>query len=205
MNKKVIHYFSGIFISLFVGMHLFNHVWGILGAEKHIALMNHLRVVYRNPLIETLLLLAVLVQIISGLLLFKEVRKKSVSFFNKLHVYSGLYLAIFLIIHVSAILGGRLVLKLDTNFYFGVAGLNTFPLNLFFIPYYGLAVFSFFGHIAAIHSKKMQKSVWGVSPVSQSKIILIISFIFIMLIFYGVTNGFQGVNIPKEYKVLVGN
>jgi hypothetical protein len=100
---------------------------------------------------------------------------------------------------------GRLILKLDTNFYFGVAGLNTFPFNLFFIPYYGLAIFSFFGHIAAIHRKKMKISILGVSPIYQSKIILITSFLLIILIFYGLTNHFRGMAIPKEYKVLVGS
>jgi len=205
MNKRLIHYFSGVFITLFVGLHLFNHVWSILGAEKHIEMMTLLRVIYRNIFIETLLLLAVLVQIISGLVLFRESRKTAFYFFDKLHIYSGLYLAIFLMIHVSAILGGRLILHLDTNFYFGVAGLNTFPFNLFFIPYYGLAIFSFFGHIAAIHYKKMQKNILGISPKQQSNIILIVSCFVIFLAFYGLTNGFKGVVIPKEYKVLVGS
>lgn len=205
MNKRIIHYFSGVFIALFVGIHLFNHVWSILGAEKHIELMNYLRFVYRNPLIETLLLLAVLVQIVSGFMLFRESRKTAFSFFDKLHIYSGLYLAVFLIIHVSAVMAGRLVLHLDTNFYFGVAGINTFPFNLFFIPYYGLAIFSFFGHIAAIHHKKMKKTIWSIYPKQQSIIILIVGFLVLILIFYGLTNGFKGVTIPKEYKVLVGN
>ncbi|KOY87468.1 hypothetical protein AD998_16175 [bacterium 336/3] len=205
MNRKVIHHFSGIFISLFVGIHLFNHVWSILGAEKHIVLMNSLRVIYRNIFVEAFLLIAVLVQIVSGLVLFRESRKTAFSFFDKLHIYSGLYLAVFLIIHVSAVMTGRLVLNLDTNFYFGVAGLNTFPFNLFFIPYYGLAIFSFFGHIAAIHSKKMKKIIWGISPKQQSIIILVVGFLVLTSIFYGATNGFQGVNIPKEYKVLIGN
>jgi hypothetical protein len=205
MNKRLIHYFSGVFITLFVGLHLFNHVWSILGAEKHIEMMNLLRVIYRNIFIEILLLLAVLVQIISGLVLFRESRKAAFSFFDKLHIYSGLYLATFLMIHVSAVLGGRLILHLDTNFYFGVAGLNTFPFNLFFIPYYGLAIFSFFGHIAAIHYKKIQKNILGISPKQQSNIILIVSCLVIFLVFYGLTNGFKGVVIPKEYKVLVGS
>lgn len=205
MNRKVIHHFSGIFISLFVGIHLFNHVWSMSGAEKHIVLMNSLRVIYRNIFVEAFLLIAVLVQIVSGLVLFRESRKTAFSFFDKLHIYSGLYLAVFLIIHVSAVMTGRLILKLDTNFYFGVAGLNTFPFNLFFIPYYGLAIFSFFGHIAAIHRKKMKISILGVSPIYQSKIILITSFLLIILIFYGLTNHFRGMAIPKEYKVLVGS
>lgn len=201
---KRIHYISGITITVFIGLHLFNHLLAIFGADKHIEVMNTLRLFYRNFFIELVLLLAVFVQIISGIILFRTNQKKAVSGFEKLHIWSGLYLAIFFLIHVSAVFVGRLVLHLDTNFYFGVAGLNSFPANLFFIPYYGLAVFSFFGHIASIHQKKMMRSVLGITPVAQSKAILILGAVFTLLIFYGLTNHFKGVAVPKEYEVLVG-
>lgn len=201
---KNLHYASGIILSIFIGLHLFNHVYSIFGAEAHIAMMDNLRLFYRNLFVETILLTAVLVQIISGWKLFRECRKTAVSFFEKLHIWTGLYLAFFFIFHLSAVLGGRLVLGLDTNFYFGVAGLNTFPFNLFFVPYYGGAIFSFFGHIAAIHHKKMKKDVFGLTPVEQSKAILVLGAVLTLVIFYGLTNGFQGVEVPPAYHVLIG-
>lgn len=143
-------------------------------------------------------------QIISGLKLFKTNRKTATSQFERLHIWTGLYLAIFFIIHLSAVLGGRLFLHLDTNFYFGVAGLNSFPLNLFFIPYYGFAIISFFGHIASIHNKKMKQVIFGLTPNGQSKAILIFGFCLTIIIFYGLTNHFQGVTIPSEYNILIG-
>jgi hypothetical protein len=149
-------------------------------------------------------MISVFVQIISGIKLFKLSRKTAISNFDKLHIWTGLYLAFFFIIHLSAILGGRLFLHLDTNFYFGVAGLNSFPFILFFIPYYGLAILSFFGHIASIHSKKMKQSVLGLTPNIQSIAILIFGFLLTILIFYGLTNHFKGVAIPKEYEMLIG-
>jgi hypothetical protein len=166
--------------------------------------MNTLRLFYRHIFIETILLGAVFVQIISGLKLFKANRKIATSQFEKLHIWTGLYLAIFFIIHLSAVLGGRYLLHLDTNFYFGVAGLNSFPTNVFFIPYYGLAIISFFGHVASIHRKKMKKSILGLSPNRQSTLILIFGFIVTLTIFYGLTNHFKGVTIPKEYNILIG-
>jgi len=204
MKSRLVHYFSGIFIAFFVGLHLFNHAWSILGAEAHIRLMNVLRLLYRNIFIETLLLVAVILQIFSGIRLFREVREQSASFFEKLHIYTGLYLAVFLLIHVSAVLVGRLVLRLDTNFYFGVAGLNTFPFNLFFVPYYGLAIFSFWGHVAATHHKKMKRTVFKISPNHQAKTILWGGLILMIFIFYGLTNGFKGFGVPQAYKILVG-
>jgi hypothetical protein len=204
MTTKKIHYISGLTITIFISLHLFNHFCSIWGANKHIEIMNVLRLFYRNIFIETILLFAVLVQIISVLKLFKINRKVASTNFEKLHVWSGLYLAIFFVIHLSAVLGGRYFLHIDTNFYFGVTGLNSFPFNLFFIPYYGLAIFSFFGHIASIHNKKMKSNVLNLTPKHQAKAILLFGLILTLIIFYGLTNHFQGVQIPKEYNILIG-
>lgn len=204
MTIKKMHYISGLIMTIFIGLHLFNHFWSIFGADKHLEMMNTLRLLYRNIFVETILLFAILVQIISGIKLFIINRKIAASNFEKLHVWTGLYLAIFLVIHLSAVLGGRYLLNLDTNFYFGVAGLNSFPFNLFFIPYYGLAILSFFGHIGSIHRKKMQQTIFGLTPNRQSKIILIFGICLTFIIFYGLTNHFNGVSIPVEYKILTG-
>jgi hypothetical protein len=201
---RKIHFISGLFLTIFIGLHLLNHFTSLFGADKHIETMNLLRKVYRNFLVESILLIAVLAQIISGLRLFKQVRKQAHSFFEKIHIWSGIYLAFFLIIHLSAVLGGRLYLHLDTNFYFGVAGLNSFPFSLFFIPYYALAIISFFGHIASIHGKKMKGSILGLSPTSQSFVILLLGVITTISIFYGLTNHFKGVAIPEEYNIMIG-
>ena len=204
MTIKRFHYISGLTITIFITLHLFNHALSILGADKHIAAMNTLRLFYRNIFVETILLGTVIVQIASGLKLFKENRKIALSKFDKLQIWSGLYLAIFFIIHLGAVLVGRSILQLDTNFYFGVAGLNSFPLNLFFIPYYGLAILSIFGHLAAVHNKKMKQNLLGLTPNKQSKSILFLGACLTILIFYGLTNHFKGVKIPIEYNVLIG-
>jgi succinate dehydrogenase/fumarate reductase cytochrome b subunit len=201
---KRLHYISGVTITVFIGLHLLNHFLSVFGEEVHIKFMDQLRVVYRNVFIESILFVTVLIQIISGLKLFISKRKSLVTYFDKLQVWTGLYLAFFLLIHVSAVLSGRYLLSLDTNFYFGVAGLNTSPFNLFFFPYYGLAIISFFGHIAAVHYQKMKKNFIGLSVKQQSKIIFFIGIVFTVITFYGLTNGFSGVKIPEEYNVLIG-
>ena len=201
---KQIHYISGITITAFIGLHLFNHFASVLGAEVHIELMDKLRIVYRNIIVETILLTAVFVQIFSGLKLFFLKRKSLDNFFDKLQIWTGLYLAFFLCIHVGAVLTGRYILNLNTNFYFGVAGLNTFPLNLFFIPYYGFAIISFFGHVSAIHFQKMTKAIFGFTVKQQSKFILINGIVVAIIILYGLTNGFTGIEIPEEYNIMIG-
>ncbi|MFK8101111.1 MAG: hypothetical protein AB8G15_01250 [Saprospiraceae bacterium] len=204
MKLKNIHYYSGIVLTIFIGLHLFNHAMSIFGIGTHLAVMENLRLFYRNLLVETILGLAVLTQITSGIRLVWKKRKMETSFFERLQMWSGLYLAFFLVIHVSAILVGRFILKLDTNFYFGAAGLNHFPFNLFFIPYYGLAILSFFGHIASIHAQKMRKTILGFSPDQQAKMILVKGVLLCILIFYGLTNGFTGIELPAGYEVLIG-
>ena len=204
MLLKRIHYLSGLTITIFIGLHLFNHFMSLFGAEYHIELMNRLRIAYRNVFVETVLLIAVFVQIASGLKLFFSKRKLVHDYHGRLQIWTGLYLAFFLFMHVSAVLTGRYILNLDTNFYFGVAGLNTFPLSLFFVPYYSFAIIAFFGHISAIHYQKMKKEVLGLSVEKQSKLILIAGIIATVIIIFGLTNGFTGVEIPKEYDVIIG-
>ena len=205
MKLKRLHYISGLTLSVFVGLHLFNHFCSIFGADKHIEVMNSLRYLYRNLIVETILLLCVLVQILSGLKLFTINRKTATSGFEKLLVWTGFYLAVFLVIHLSAVFVGRVFLELDTNFYFGVAGLNSFPFNLFFVPYYVLAILSFFGHVAAIHSRAMKVSLLGMTPHQQARAILIFGAVLTVIVFYGLTNGFSGVTIPKDYEVLIAD
>lgn len=204
MTLKKTHFLSGIVLFTFVMLHLFNHLSSLWGVENHIKTMNILRGGYRNQIVEFILLSAVCVQIFSGLRLFRLKKAHAASFFDKIQLWSGLYLAIFFLFHVSAIFAGRLFLHLDTNFYFGVAGLNNFPTNLFFIPYYGVAIISFFGHISAIHNKKMKQNILGLTPNRQSKCILAFGIILTFVILYGLTNHFQGVKIPTEYNVLIG-
>jgi hypothetical protein len=193
---KKAHYFSGIIICFFVAFHLLNHAFAIAGLEKHLSVMETFRLVYRNRVVETFLLLAVVLQIFSGLKLAIQARKMASGFFEKLHVYSGLYLAFFLLIHVSAVLSARLIFDLDSNTYFGAAALNHFPEVLFFLPYYVLAVLSFFAHIACIHYKKTT-SRW------QSISIIVIGCFTALFLMYALTNRFQGFEIPEEYKKML--
>ena len=204
MQGKRLHYFSGLFLTLFIGLHLINHLSSLWGAAAHIEFMNWVRPLYRNLVVESVLMIAVLVQIVSGGQLFFRKRKQSGAFFDKLQLWSGAYLAFFLLIHVSAVMTGRYILELDTNFYFGVAGLNRFPFNLFFIPYYCLAVVSFFAHVASIHAQKMRRTWMGLSVTRQSQIILMIGGLLSLILMYGLTNHFQGVEIPTGYEVMVG-
>ncbi len=201
---KKVHYFSGLFITVFIIFHLGNHLFALISPEKHIEVMDLVRVVYRNIVFESLLIIACIVQVISGFKLFRTKRNNLVDGFDKLHIYSGLYLAFFLVMHTSAIFGGRLYFGVDTNFWFGAMVVNIFPLPLFYGPYYFLGVFSFFTHIACIHRKRVTELGWNVPADTHAKVIMVIGAIVGLLILAGLTGFFQGLTIPDEYRNLMG-
>ncbi len=201
---KRLHFFSGITLSVFITVHLFNHLMALGGIEAHIEFMNAARKIYLHPIGETILLLACLVQFFSGIQLVRKKGWRQKKWFNKLHVYSGLYLAIFVTAHPIAILVYRYYFEIDTNFYIAAVTMNYIPLLLFFIPYYILGVVSFFTHIACIHRIKIAASQPKWSPNSQAKFIIGIGILVAVLIILGMTNFGQGIEAPLEYRELFG-
>jgi succinate dehydrogenase/fumarate reductase cytochrome b subunit len=85
---RKIHFVSGVTLTIFIGLHLANHLASIAGVDRHIEWMNALRHFYRAPIIEILLLAAVLMQMYSGIRLFLSKRKTTKIGFEKLHVFS---------------------------------------------------------------------------------------------------------------------
>jgi succinate dehydrogenase/fumarate reductase cytochrome b subunit len=199
---KRIHLFSGVILSLFITIHLFNHLVALLGVEAHIQFMNATRQVYQHPIGESILLFACLVQFFSGINLVRKKGWKQTKWFNKLHVYSGLYLALFLIAHPAAILYYRYVSEIDTNFYLAAVTINYAPLMFVFIPYYFLGVLAFFVHIACIHRIKIARFKPKWSPNSQAKWIIGLGIVVGVLIILAMTDFGQGIVVPLEYQEL---
>ena len=168
---KLIHYYTGLTLSVFIGFHLLNHLL-ILGSEAlHIRFMRSARRIYRNKVVESFLLLAVLLQVISGVTLVIMKWNKVANFFDALQIGSGLYLSFFLLNHVIAVLRGRYILKMDTNLYYGAGVMNMWPKKLFFIPYYSLAILSFFVHVACVHRLKMER-IAGLSVATKQSFVI---------------------------------
>jgi succinate dehydrogenase/fumarate reductase cytochrome b subunit len=193
---KSIHYFSGILITVFILVHLLNHLLVLHSEALHITFMQSARKIYRHPAVETILLTAVLTQIISGIRLVVITWGTSLELFDWLHILSGLYLALFLIVHVTAVLIGRYKLHLDTNLYYGAGVMNVHPQKLIFIPYYALAILSFFTHIASIHRIKM-KELLPIETVEQHSWIIIGTGILITFLIIG---RMSKIDLPKEFK-----
>ena len=205
MTPKKLHYLSEWILFTFICIHLINHFISIFGIEKHIELMNTLRYIYRNVFAESILLSSVCIQLFSWIRKFTIYKKKETTRIEKLNYFAGLYLAVFLVFHISAVFIGRYFLNLNTNFYFGAAGLNAFPANLFFIPYYSLAIISVVIKLSLIFTKIIHKKASGTSTNIQTVGIIIASITVALLIMFGLTSGFTGVKIPEEYLILTGH
>ena len=201
---KRFHFISGVLITFFVCAHLTNHLVSLWGPGQHLEMMEFLRKGYRFPILELLLISSILIQMWTGIKFLRGKRNWNLLEFEGIQSWSGLYLLFFLGIHIIAVFAGRLILELDTNFYFGAAGLNSFPASLFFLPYYGLAIIAFFAHLSSIHSKKMKVKILGISPPGQARLILALGILISVLIIFGLTNHFRGFEIPREYRILTG-
>lgn len=199
MTRRL-HRFTAMFLALFIALHLMNHLCGVFGVEVHIQLMKGLRNIYRNFVVECLLIFALLVQMITGICQLINYRHAR-STWGRIQKLSGLYLLFFILIHTSAVMVARYFLKLDTNFYFAAAGINQWPYRLFFLPYYGFAVVSLFAHVAAIHFKKMNRHILGCSVPTQSLIIASTGVLIAVLIILIFTNAFKGFVVPSEYLI----
>ncbi|WP_440106268.1 hypothetical protein [Acidovorax sp. BL-A-41-H1] len=140
------HRTSALVVALFVVVHLAGHLAGLAGAAAHQTVLEALRVVYRQPALEVLLLGCVAFQMGSGLMLLWRGHRQRRGAVTSLQAVSGAYLCVFLLVHVAAVLHGRSV-GVDTNLQFAAAGLHTPPWQWFFGPYYFMAVAAIGAHV----------------------------------------------------------
>ena len=92
MMLRKLHRLSALFIAAFACLHLANHLAGLRGVEAHIEFMRSARLVYRQPIVEFLLLLAIALQICSGLALIIRGWKRRYGVMRWLQAGSGAYL-----------------------------------------------------------------------------------------------------------------
>jgi len=154
---KVIHYYTGLTLAIYIGIHLLNHFLILHSEAMHINFMQKARKVYRHPIVESVLLTAVVLQILSGIFLITQKWSRIDSWFDWVQICSGLYLSFFLTNHVRAVMVGRYKMHLDTNLYYGAGVMNMWPQKLVYIPYYSLAILAFFFHVACIHRIKIKE------------------------------------------------
>ena len=152
MAARVIwaHRLLALMLGLFITAHLLGHLAALHSIAAQDAVLETLRRVYRAPWVEPFLLSGFAVQIAIGLrLVWRRMAEKQKSIWSWLQILSGLYLALFVVLHASAAVWARWQYDLDTDFYWPAGTLVLSPLKYGFAPYYFFGIVSVFIHLAA--------------------------------------------------------
>lgn len=194
-----IHRMGACVLGAFLTLHLFNHLLAIGSPEAHIHFMEAYRAVYRNRVVEIILLLCSASQVASGLTFVRRRWRDRHEGLDPLQLGSGLYLAFFLLVHVGAVLAGRMRFGLDTNFYYAAAGMHVLPYRYFFMPYYFLAVLAITVHLArALHWLAHDRLSAGALRVAKT--LLVVSGVAVAtLIVAAFSGGLYDVAVPAKY------
>jgi hypothetical protein len=146
MVAKTIHRSVAILLLAFVVSHLLVHLTAVISADHHMAALDFVQAAYRHPIAESILVFAILTQIVTGA---RRLRFRNIAGWALLQVISGCYLLVFLFMHTSAALYTHHVFGLETDFYWAAGSLHFSPIKYGFAVYYFAAVLSVFVHIAA--------------------------------------------------------
>ena len=150
MSKRLtlrrLHRLNAAALGLFLTLHLGNHLALLGGMNSHRAVLEALRPLYRNAVIEPVLIVLFAAQIGLGLMLAWR-RGRPRGGWAVAQLTSGLVLVWFLIQHLPAVLLARP--QTDTDARFAAAVVQDLPGAAYFIPYYILAVTALATHLAA--------------------------------------------------------
>ncbi len=145
-KNRLIHRSIAVLLGLFIVSHLAVHLFALAGAEAHLAALDAVQWTYRNPVVETLLVLAILTQIVTGV---RRLRLRNISGWALAQVVSGAYLVMFLIVHTSAALYTHHIFGLETDFYWAAGSMHFDPIRYGFALYYFAAIVAVFTHLGA--------------------------------------------------------
>jgi len=199
MKLRAFHRNSAMVIAMFALVHITNHLVSLVGVSAHIAFMEVARGVYRQPVVELLLLFCVAFQVVSGLWFIVRGWAQRQGAIAWLQAISGALLAGFLLIHVGAVMYGRYALHLDTNFYFAAAGFHVPPNQFFFGPYYFLAVLALFTHLGCAAYWLLQASPHK-TRVRAVVLFMLVGATVSLLIVSSLAGKLQPVEVPGLYK-----
>ena len=191
------HAVAASIVVLFAALHLANHLVALGGVAAHIAFMDMARHVYRQRFVEGALLVCAALQIGTGLTMVFR-RAWPAKPLMRAQAIAGIVLALFLLVHIGAVLGARLSLRLDTNFYFAAAGLHTRSWAWFFAPYYIGAVVALFAHLGcAVQRRRRAGPAWR-WPVAGAAAGLIVGTTIVLCL----AGALVHVEIPPAYRLM---
>ena len=139
-----LHRASAVIIVAFAALHFASHLSAAHSLALNTRVVDAVRLVYKQPPMEALLLMALPVQIGTGLWLFRAARDRALSRWDRLQLASGLYLALFLAAHATA----TAYLFRDLSFRAASGARSGLFGDPSFLAYYVLGPLAVFAHLA---------------------------------------------------------
>lgn len=200
MNARKLHRWNAVFLALFIILHMGTHVSGLWGIETYNATQKTLRLIYRNPVAEPLLLLASVVQIgLGATLLIRSVRRGLRGIWAWVQVISGGLFLWFFIEHLVALVLARWIDGLDTNFYWPASVMSGAPFIWYFTPYYFLGVTSLFVHIGCAVRLQIIRSGYSEMAAKVFWLITLAGVVLAILINSMLLGVFYDIQMPDEW------
>lgn len=148
---RTVHGVTAAILLVYLTFHLSNHLLAWFGEEAHRSFMEMGRSVYRAPLIEPLLVAAMLFQVATGLLLAWRWSAQRADFHRAFQVASGVFLSVFILGHMNSVFVlARSFFGIETGWDFATGapnGLLHDPWSVRLIPHYALGVFFIVAHL----------------------------------------------------------
>jgi hypothetical protein len=98
---------ASVILLLFIGPHIVNHAAGFWNGPVHIAIMNVLRRVYRDDIVQPVLLALIGFQILSGTALVRRRMRMPSDFLGTVQTMSGVYVGVYFLAHMTAVFATR--------------------------------------------------------------------------------------------------
>ena len=149
---KIFHGIAALTVLMtFVIAHHANHVLALWTPELHGRVMKTLEVFYRQELVEPLLIVVMILLIATGLSMAWRYTAASQDGFRTLQTLTGIYLAVFITSHLTAVfVMARWLEHIRTDWAFASGapiGLIKDPWNVRLIPHYAIGVWAVVTHV----------------------------------------------------------
>lgn len=138
-------------IVVFLSLHLTNHLFFVEGRDEYMVVMKLFRHVYREVVVQPIVVALLLFQVVSGLYLAIRRSSAAMDSFRAFQVGSGVYLAFYIVGHLDSVfIYARTFSNIDSDWGFATGaptGLIKDAWNIRLVPHYGLAVFFVLAHL----------------------------------------------------------
>jgi hypothetical protein len=151
---RVAHGVSALaLVMIFLALHIANHLMFSTGEGTYNAVMKVFRHVYRNDILQPLVVALFLFQVGTGLLFVWRLSAAPSDRFRTFQIASGVYLAFYVLGHMDSVfIFARTYLGIDTGWDFATGaptGIIKDPWNIRLLPHYWLGGFFVLAHLAA--------------------------------------------------------